>query len=356
MPRAIADPDVVDAGALAHARELLSVGRATDLHVDTFIPTRLFGYDPELRHAPWFRYCFGHIDLPRAKAAGLKGGLWSITTNPFRSARRRVRALQENLKRLKAQTTSSTAAAWVTNARAFEDAMAHGKHAVLPVVQGANALGTARSFGDAGCGELISATLIHLMSSDVGESSTPVVGRRLFGPRGLSTRGAELVASMNAERILVDLAHAAPRTFWDAVAVHDRQWPLLVTHTGVAGAYPHWRNLDDEQLKAVATTGGVVGILYHAAYLGPWSKRRRRSAGLGLVLRHLQHAIDVVGEDFVGLGSDWDGFITPPHALRDVSMLPFLVAAMVQRSWSAERIHKILGGNFLRCLRAVRPG
>jgi membrane dipeptidase len=348
----VADPSTDDA-VLVEARQLLSSCAAVDLHIDTFIPTRLYGYDPEQTHRYPFRHLVGHVDLPRAAAGGLAGALWSITTNPARTAGGRLHTLQKNLARLKAQATSSPTSSWVTNARAFDDAIAARRHAVIPVVQGANCLGTARSFAEAGADDITSATLVHLTSSEVGETSTPLPFKRAWGPPGLSDRGRDLVKSMNAERVLVDLAHAAPTTFWDAVAVHDRQWPLLVTHTGLAGVYPHWRNIDDAQVKAVADTGGVVGVIYHPGFLGPASAARD---GLQLVMRHLAHVVDVVGEDFAALGSDWDGFISPPDELRDATTLPVLVGEMLRRGWSAERVKKIVGDNFVRCFRAVRPG
>ena len=349
---AAVDPAAVDAAVLADARALLSSCAAVDLHVDTFIPTRLYGYDPEQSHRYPFRQLVGHVDLPRAARGGLAGALWAITTNPARSAGGRLKTLQKNLARLKAQASSSPQSAWVTNARAFDEAVAARRHAVIPVVQGANCLGTARSFSEAGAGDVTSATLVHLTSSEIGETSTPLPLKHLWSPPGLSARGKELVQSMNAERVLVDLAHASPMTFWDAVAVHDRQWPLLVTHTGLAGVFPHWRNIDDAQMKAIADTGGVVGVIYHPGFLGPSSAAQD---GLQLVVRHLAHVVDVVGEDFAALGSDWDGFISPPHELRDATTLPVLVAEMLRRGWPPERVRKIVGDNFVRCFRAVRP-
>jgi membrane dipeptidase len=346
---------VADEAALKDARSLLAGAAAVDLHVDTFIPTRLYGYDPEVEHRYPFRHLVGHVDLPRAAAGGLKGALWSITTNPARTAAGRRATLKKNLVRLQAQVEASSRSAWVTNARAFDAALAAGRHAVLPVVQGANCLGTARSFAEAGAADITSATLVHLTSSEIGETSTPLPWKPIVGPRGLTERGREVVESMNAERVLVDLAHAAPTTFWDAVAVHDRRWPLLVTHTGVSGVYRHWRNVDDAQLKAVADTGGVIGIIFHPGFLGAGAATRGPLAGLQLVMRHLSHVVDVVGEDHAALGSDWDGFISPPDELRDATTLPTLVAEMLRRGWSAERVRKILGDNFLRCLRAVRP-
>ena len=344
--------DLADPGLRRDAVDLLSRAAAVDLHIDTFIATRLLGYDAAKRHQPPVRHFLGHVDRPRAREAGLKGALWSITTNPARPRRFRAATLKRNLDALRRQTAVDPEAAWVTNARAFDDAIAHRHHAVIPVVQGANALGQGTSFAEAGCGDVVSATLVHLTSSSLAETSTPLPGKRLWGPRGLTDRGRDVVASMNRERILVDLAHASSDTFWDTVAVADRSQPFAVTHTGVSAIHPHWRNIDDAQLKAVADVGGVVGVIFQPSFLGPRSEWHDSRS---LVMRHLAHIIDVVGDDVAALGSDWDGFITPSADLRDVTCLPDLVAEMLARGMREERILKIVGGNFRRVLGALRP-
>ena len=114
--------------------------------------------------------------------------------------------------------------------------------------------------------------------------------------------------------------------------------------------YPHWRNLDDEQLRAIAATGGTIGIMYHSGFLGdPLLQGRLLS-----IVRHLEHVIEVVGDDHASLGSDWDGAIITPRDMPTCLELPRLVQAMLDRRWSEPRIQKILGGNFLRCLAALR--
>ena len=337
-----------DVAAWADARALLASTAAVDLHIDTFIATRLYGYDFDQTHSYPHRHLLGHVDLPRAASGGLKGALWSITTNPARPAASRLKTLQKNLARLRALVQASPHASWVTSASAFSSAVSSGKHAVMPVTQGANCLGPLSSFREAGAEDIVSATLVHLISSDIGETSTPLPLKSLWSPPGLSKKGHALVESMNAEGVLVDLAHASPKTFWDAVAVHDRSLPIIDTHTGVSAVHPHWRNIDDAQIKAIANSGGVVGVIYQPGFLGPFP-------GLSGVVRHLAHIVDVVGEDHAALGSDWDGFISPPEEIKDVSLLPGLVTEMLLRGWSAERCRKILSENFLRCLRAVRP-
>jgi hypothetical protein len=201
--------------------------------------------------------------------------------------------------------------------------------------------------------DVVSVTLVHLLSSGYGETSTPLPLRRWLGPAGLSARGRALIEQLDADRVLLDLAHASIDTFWDAVSVHDRTLPLAITHTGVSGVHPHWRNVDDAQLKAVANTDGIVGVIFQPSFLGP---KDSHDDGVALVMRHLAHIVAVVGEDHAALGSDWDGFIVPSPDLRDPLALPGLVVEMQARGWREERIKKILGGNFRRVLGALRPG
>jgi membrane dipeptidase len=116
----------------------------------------------------------------------------------------------------------------------------------------------------------------------------------------------------------------------------------IVSHTGVAGAFEHWRNIDDEQLRAVADKGGVVGIIFCPKYLG--------GDGLDPVVKHIRHIIDVCGEDTPALGSDWDGFIVPTNDLCDVAHLPLLTDALLASGLREEAIGKILHGNAMRVL------
>jgi membrane dipeptidase len=94
----------------------------------------------------------------------------------------------------------------------------------------------------------------------------------------------------------------------------------------------------------------VIGVMYQSSFLGESAFRGHSDA----VVRHLAHIIETVGEDFAALGSDWDGAISPPRDLQSPLELPRLVEHMLRRRWSPERIHKVLGGNFLRCVEAIR--
>lgn len=335
------------------AVRLTLAAEVIDLHIDTFIPPRLWGYDVLARHqrAIGGRFFFGHLDLHRIYDGGLSAAMWSITTNPFRPARNRWATFERNLARFRRMVALSGGQLGFARDRAEYDAVrARGAHAVLLSIQGANALEAAPRGAASLPDRLVTrATLVHLTSSVYGATSSPQ--SRLRRHKGLTTAGADMVRQLDHQRIFLDLAHIHPDAFWDAVAVHDPSLPLLATHTGVDGARRHWRNLDDRQLQAIARTGGTIGVIFSEAFL-------RRPGGprdADMVIDHMAHIIDVVGEDHVSIGSDYDGAIVPPPDLAG-GEYPRLVQKMMDRGWDEGRIRKVLGANFLRAFTALRPG
>jgi len=321
-----------------------------DLHIDSFIWTRVFGYDLLARHGLGL---FGgdylsQVDFPRILEAQVAGAIWAITTNPLRSAEDRARTFSRNLARLRAIFASVPEQfALVRNASEYRAARAAGKHAAFVGIQGGNALDRDLAALDLLVDDVvIRVTLVHLSSSTLGTTSSPL---KRGGDEGLTDRGRDYVRELERRRVLVDLAHVSRRGFFDAVEVHDRSLPLIVTHTGVSGVHRHWRNLDDEQLRAIADTGGTIGVMYQSSFLTDAKPCRAKA-----VVDHVAHIVDTVGEDHASLGSDFDGAISPPADLRSCLELPRLVQHMLDRGWSADRVRKILGGNFLRVVEALR--
>ena len=334
------------------AVELYRASDVVDLHVDTFIWTRIFGYDLLRRHGRGLfdaRF-YGQADLPRLREAGVGGAIWSITTNPLRRASKRTGIFRKNLARLTAIfERAPDEVALCRTAADYRAARAAGRHAAFIGVQGGNAFDADLALETFDASSLVKVTLVHLSTSSLGTTSAPSLGGSSDG--ALTDRGRELVRALDRHRIFVDLAHINRRGFFDAVAAHDRSLPLLVSHTGIAGVHRHWRNVDDEQLRAVADTGGVIGVMYQSSFLGEPALGGRAEA----IVDHLAHIVDVVGEDHAALGSDWDGAIITPRDLATCLELPILCELMLARGWSPERVRKILGGNFLRALAALRP-
>lgn len=337
-------------GVSAEAVALYLESEVIDLHVDSFLWKRMAGYDLTRRHGPGpLGAAFARqVDLPRIREAQVSGAIWVITTNPWRTAQGRATTFSRNLASLRAELARAPGdVAVVRNVAEYRAARAEGKHAAFIGIQGGNALdaeadGSALDRTD---GWVLRITLVHLTNSSLGGTSAPQGGNL-----PLSARGRDYVRAMNARKIFLDLAHISRRAFFDALEVHDRSQPVLVTHTGLDAATPHWRNITDEQLRAVADLGGTVGVIYQSQFLGdPLFGGRYES-----IVRHLAHICDTVGEDHASLGSDWDGLIITPRDMPTCLELPRLVDAMLRRGWSDTRVKKILGGNFLRVVQSLR--
>ncbi len=332
------------------AIELYLGSDVIDLHVDSFIWHRIFGYDLRKRHG---RGLFGarfysQVDFPRIREAAITGCVWVISTNPGRSAAGRAAAFVRNIHRLQSLLESEPEHfALVRNLSEYRAARAAGKHGAFIGIQGGNALDESIEALDLiPDGVVLRITLVHLTSSRIGITSTPRFGT----DTGLTDFGRDYVKRLNEKRIFVDLAHISKKSFADAVEVHDKSQPLIVTHTGVDGVFPHWRNLNDGQLRAIADTGGTIGIIYQPSFLGdPFLAGSAQT-----IVDHLAHIVDTVGEDHASLGSDWDGAISTPRDMQTCLELPRMVQMMLDRGWSDTRIAKILGGNFLRAVGALR--
>lgn len=344
---------VTDEGLQREARQLLETSDVVDLHIDTMIPTRLYGYDPMASHGLgiWRGRLFGHLDLPRIQEGGLTGAMWSITTQPFRSAESRWRRFLGNLKSLEALVERSNGAlAIARNTHEYRAARENGAHAVFPAVQGGNAIAGAPEGVASIPHDLITrVTLVHLTDSCYGTTSSPL---RWGVDKGLGPRGHELIEQLDAHRVFVDLAHISRPGFWEAVEAHDPSLPLIVTHTGVCGVREHWRNLEDAQIRAVAETGGTIGVMFHQGFLS----RRGGPKNADMVLEHMEHIVELVGDEHISIGTDYDGFITPPADLRDGMGYQTLVERMILRGWSERAIRGALGDNALASLGRLRPG
>lgn len=331
-----------------------------DLHIDTFIWQRFGIYDLAKRHAGGLfgTRLYGQVDLPRIHEARVTGAYWSITTNPFRSAAARGRTFDANLKHLSRVLASDPNVAIVASASEYARARSAGKHAAFVGIQGGNALDHAPdALERLRASPVTRVTLVHLSTSALGVTSAPAFGlgfvnKAAASPEGgLTPTGLDYVRALNELRIFVDLAHVSRAGFWDAVKVHAKDRPFIVSHTGVAGVTPHWRNLDDAQIRAVADAGGVAGVIFQSSFLGgsAWGGQAAQ------VVDHLEHLVKVGGESVAALGSDFDGLIVPPLDLSTCLELPRLVQIMLDRRWPESRIRGVLGANFLKALASLRP-
>jgi membrane dipeptidase len=343
---------VRDAGAEAisqEARALVAASDVVDLHVDSFIWTRVLGYDLHRRHdrSPTGYRVLGQADLPRMRAAGVTGAVMSVTTNPFRPRSARRRVARRNLARLRALLDRPAAGVEVVaDAARYREVRAAGRLACFLAIQGGHAV-AAEDLRHPDLALVTRVTLVHLTPSELGAPSAPPFGGRPLGPAGRA-----YVEALGEQRILLDLAHAGRRTFWDALAVAPPDQPVIVSHTGVRAVHDHWRNLDDDQIRAIADRGGVVGVILHRGYLTRPGWRARADT----VAAHVAHVARIGGADCPAIGTDYDGAILPPRDLADVTLLPRLVDALLRAGMDAGLVARVLGANALAVIGAVRPG
>lgn len=338
-------------GISKEAVDLYLDSDVVDLHIDSFCWVRAWGYDLKKRHGhgalnAWF---YSQVDFPRVLEAQLTGATWIITTNPARSsASKRADVFVKNLSKMRSIFSEvQDQFELVRNVAEYRRAKERGKHAAFLGIQGGNALEAPGDLDRIPDDLILRITIVHLSNSGLGTTSAPTNRNR---DTGLTARGKEYVEELNRKNVFVDLAHVSKKGFWDAVSVHDPSKPFIVTHTGVEGVWPHWRNLDDDQLRAVADSGGTIGIMYQNDFLGP----TRFKGEAAWVVDHLEHVCNTVGDDHASLGSDWDGAIIPPTDMKTCLELPKLVQLMLDRRWSEDRIRKILATNFLRVVETLR--
>ncbi len=208
------------------------------------------------------------------------------------------------------------------------------------------------------------------------------------GKKGLTDFGKQIIKRMNELGMLVDLSHVGEQTFWDAINTTTK--PVLVSHSCVYALCGHRRNLKDEQIKAVAKNGGVIHLNFYSGFLDPAFEARSDAftlkhkaemdsmlkinpepyfmqvylfnkypdevkslrPPLSLLLDHLDYIVKLVGVDYVGLGSDFDGVNSLPAGLEGVEDFPKITEELVKRGYTKKEIRKILGGNFLRMFAA----
>jgi len=211
-------------------------------------------------------------------------------------------------------------------------------------------------------------------------------------PYGLTDEGKAIVRRMNELGMMVDLSHVGEKTFWDAI--HTTTKPVICSHSSVYALCPVFRNLKDDQIKAIGANGGVIQVNFYSGFLDSnYAPRMARflqrhkveldslnaahlpqyavnafiskkypaeadslRAPLSLLMDHIDYIVRLIGADHVGLGSDFDGIESPPQQLDDVTTYPLITRELLKRGYKAADIEKILGGNFIRVFKANSVG
>lgn len=163
---------------------------------------------------------------------------------------------------------------------------------------------------------------------------------------GLSNKGRKIIQAMDSLGMIIDVSHTGEKTIDDIIEITKN--PIIASHSGVYALRSHYRNLTDRQIIAIAKTGGVIGVNFCGPFLV-----KDKAATIKDVANHIDYIVKLVGTDHVGIGSDFDGILTTPIGLEDISKYPAITKELVNRGYSEKDIKKILGGNFLRVFKAI---
>ncbi|HVY39090.1 MAG TPA: membrane dipeptidase [Polyangia bacterium] len=319
--------------AAAHADTLV-----LDLHNDLLTKLTHSRYDVSKEHAPatFYNPLRLDLDLPRIRRGGIDA-LGCLMFAGFRVDRDRRfwRQLDKARALAAAHPDALVLARDATEIRA---ARASGRLALFLGVEGSYAIDDDPEAGVARLAEAGVMFLGPLWERDSGAGASCRTPAARDG--GLTDRGRVLVRACDRAGIRLDVAHASRKTFWDILETAERA--PFSSHSGAAGVHPHARNLDDDQVRALAARGGVVGVIFVAAYLGG------AFCSLEAVANHIEHVAHVGGEACVALGSDFDGFMPLPRGLRDAADLPRLTELLWRRGWRRPALDRLLGENALR--------
>ncbi len=335
------------------------------------------------------RHADGNIDVPRMREGGLNAIFFSIWTpsktvgpTAVKQALDQIDAVREQVRKHPKDLALATTAAEI------REAHKQNKIAALIGLEGGhmidNDLGALRSFAALGVRYM---TLTHMGNTEWADSSTDKAEHN-----GLTDFGKDVVREMNSLGVIVDISHVSDKTFYDVLATSKA--PVFASHSSCRAICDAARNMTDEMLRDLAKNGGVVQINYHVGFLsqefrdfekknpeaekeinaevkkrcgddepctlvtGDQVVRDMMQAGklpkvdYTSIIAHIDHAVKIAGVDHVGLGSDFDGAVMP-IGMQDVTHLPQITDALLQKGYSEADIRKILGENTLRLMTEV---
>lgn len=280
----------------------------------------------------------GHLDLPRLRRGGVKVQFFAAFVHPDCAGQGVTRAM-ELVDAFHVFTGAPDCGMRpVCSYADIVEARAHGKIGALLTVEGGEALGGSmavlRNLYRLGVRAL---TLTWNRRNDLGD------GVMESADRGLTPFGRLVVREMNTLGMLVDVSHLGPVGVREVLNVSMK--PVMASHSNCYALCPHPRNLTDDQIRAVAAAGGVIGATFVPAFVD------RKAPSLERLLDHIDHLVRVGGLNCAGIGSDFDGFEGALPGLEDAAALVNLTAGLFERGYNEREAEMILGGNLLRLLR-----
>jgi len=277
------------------------------------------------------------IDIPKLKAGGVNLQVFAAWVNPkyapHHCARRTLRLLDTII-----TLTERKKGLSLIKEPAELKKLKSGRIGTLLAIEGGDAIeGSIELLRDFYRLGVRIVTLTWNKSNRIGDAALDHIKPH----RGLSVFGKRVVKEMDRLKMVIDIAHAAEKTFWDVY--ENSNMPFISSHTGAYAIRKHKRNLNDEQIKAISERKGLIGIFFLPKYIS-----RKSPVTVDNVVDHIDHIREIGGIDIIALGSDFDGMSKRTKGLEDAGKLPSLTETLLKRGYRENEIKKILGGNFLK--------
>ena len=288
-----------------------------------------------------------HMDIPRCKEGGYDAGFFIVGNGVVADVRVTLQQTLESIERFPDDLVLVSRSADIVNAHET------GRIGVMPAIEGAEKwlnghLEVLRMYHRLGVRAL------GITHGEGGDEPTMLQGSRSpFGPctaaerenerknaKGLTDFGKAVLKESNRLRIVTDLAHINDKAFYELMDMTEL--PVTMTHTAAFSQCPHWRCLTDDQIRALAQNGGVMGVAFVPSFVDT------ENGTLERYVDHICYVADLVGIDHIAIGTDYDGMGSITPIVENVSLLPTVTQEMMSRGMSEEDMAKVWGGNFMR--------
>ena len=331
---------------LAHklAQEIIII----DTHLDT--PIQLYmQQDKNGTYEDITKKTSLHFDYERALSGGLNVPFFVIFTPPsaedkgtaFKMANEIIQILEDIKKKSPNKFRLVKSPDEITNNKSVMQ-IVYGMENGAPIE---SKLSNIELFSDMGISYI---TLAHSKSNHISDSSYDE--NKNWG--GLSPFGREVVAEMNKQGVMIDISHVSDAAFYEVLRL--TKTPVIASHSSLRHFVPGFeRNVSDDMLKELAKNGGVIQICFGSEFIAEKRKYPDLVVTVKDVADHIDRVKELVGIDYVGIGSDYDGWRNFPVGLEDTSTYPNLIEELLKRNYTKEEIKKVFGENLLRVWRAV---
>ncbi len=288
--------------------------------------------------------CTGHLDIPRLKSGRVHVQVFAAYIEkefkPNYSLQRALQLIDSLL--LELAENKDTIKLAVTH-KDINSIVSDGKIAAILAIEGGEALegklSNLRIFYQLGVRII---TLTWNQRNDIANGSDYVDSKT-----GLTSFGKNVVQEMNRLGMMIDVSHLSESGFWDVL--HNSKYPLIASHSNCYELCPHRRNLKDSQIQAIAEKGGLVCITYVPDFL----ITENRKATINDVIEHIDYIVNLVGSDYAGLGSDFDGCRELPVGLEGADKVYQIKDRLIEKGYAKEDVRKIMGHNFLNLFQRI---